>query len=267
MQIITEVRQRAQELVKENATTILTASGVVGTVATAVLAGRASYKAAEIIRDEELRHIHPEGVEDAIGEGSTFGLSRSEKIKLTWPLFLTPVVTGGATITAIIFSHRMNAQKAAALAAAYGMAQGHIEDYKAKVAEKLTPKKVQEIDDEVAQERVKKTPVNNVIIVGGGEVLCCDEPNGRYFKSTMDAIKKAENSTNAEILRHGFASATHFYEELGLPATSWTDYVGWNTDNMLGLKISTVMAPDEVTPCIAIDFMNLPKEDYVPSNY
>lgn len=267
MQIITEVRQRAEHLLQENATTILTAVGVVGTVTTAVLAGRASFKAADIIRDEELSHIHPEGVEDAIDE-HTWGLSATERVRLTWPLFVPPVIVGAGTITAIIFAHKMNAQKAAALAAAYGLAQGHLEEYKTKVAEKLTPKKVQDIDDELAQDRVNRTPVpNNLIIVSGGEVLCCDEPNGRYFKSTMDAIKKAENSTNAEILNHGFASASHFYAELGLPATSWTDNVGWNTDQLLDLKISTVMAPDEVTPCIAIDFRNLPKEDYVPHNY
>ena len=38
-------------LLNENSTTILTAAGVVGTVGTAVLTGRATFKAAELIRE------------------------------------------------------------------------------------------------------------------------------------------------------------------------------------------------------------------------
>jgi hypothetical protein len=103
-------------------------------------------------------------------------------------------------------------------------------------------------------------------VVVDGEVLCFDQPTGRYFQSTMERINQAVNSTNAEILNHDTATASYFYEELGLPATTWTDDVGWNTDHLVELKISTVLAENN-KPCLAIDFATLPKLDYVPRHY
>jgi hypothetical protein len=266
MQIITEAKERASQLLQDNASTLLTAGGVIGTVATAVLTGRASFKAAEIIAEEELRHVHPDGVEDSIDD-ATMGLDRKSKILLVWPLFVPPVVTGGATIGAVVLANRITGQRAAALAAAYGLSQKQLEEYKNKVAEKLGVNKTQKLDDELAQERVNKTPGASQIVIVEGEVLCFDAPTGRYFRGTMDAINKAVNSVNAEILHHDYASATHFYEELGLPATTWTDEVGWNTDQLLELTISTVMSDDGQRPCIHIDFKTLPKADYVPRHY
>jgi hypothetical protein len=267
VQFINVVKEKAVDLVSENATVLLTAGGVVGTVATAVLTGRATFKAAEIIRNEELKAVHEEGpVEDTLVQ-DTMGLSNGQKVKLVWPLYVLPVAAGTATVTAIVFSHRMSAQKAAALAAAYGMSQKHFEEYREKVAEKLTGPKKQTIDDELAQERVKRTSGSGNIVVVEGEVLCFDEPTGRYFTSTMENIKQAVNTTNAEILHHDHASASFFYEELGLPATTWTDEVGWNTDNLLDLKYSTVMDADDRRPCISIDFKVLPRVDYVPKHY
>lgn len=267
MQIINDVRQRAQELLQENATVILTAGGVVGTVATAVLAGRASFKAAEIIRDKELAAVHPEGVEDTIAQ-DTLGLDRKDKLLLTFPLFVPPVVTCGITIAAIVMANRMNAQRAAALAAAYGLSHQQLEEYKAKVSEKLGVQKTQKLNDELAQDRVNRAwgEGENIVIIGDGEVMCFDEPTGRFFKSTMQMIDSAVNSTNEEIIHHDFVSASQFYEELGLPPTTWTDMVGFNTDNLIELKKSTVLAPDN-TPCIAIDFKSAPTEHYVQRHY
>jgi len=265
MQIINDVRQRAQVLLQENATTLLTAGGVVGTVATAVLAGRASFKAADIIREHELNAIHTEPVDDTIVEG-TMGLDRKAKVLLVGPLFIPPVLTGGLTVASIVLANRMNAQKAAALAAAYGLSQKQLEEYKNKVADKLGVAKTQKLEDELAQDRVDRAEGSTLVIVSDGEVLCFDEPNGRFFKSTMQMIDSAVNATNTEILHHDHASATFFYEELGLPGTTWTDEVGWNTDNLVELKKSTVLSPEK-KPCIAIDFKVLPSREYIRPSY
>jgi Family of unknown function (DUF6353) len=265
VQFLTVVKQKASVLLSENATTLLTAGGVVGTVATAILTGRATFKAAEIIREEELKLIHPEGTTDSIAEG-TMGLSTKQRVLLVWPQYIPPVLIGGATIGSIIMANRMSAQKAAALAAAYGLAERNLSEYKDKVSEKLTGPKQQAIVDELAQDRVSKTDGYQNIVVVEGEVLCFDEPTARYFRSTMENIKTAVNATNAEILHHDHANATFFYEEIGLPGTSWTDEVGWNNDQLLDLKYSTVLSPDG-RPCIAIDFKVLPKSDYVPKHY
>ena len=254
MQLFNDVKQKAVALVSENATTLLTAGGVVGTVATAVLTGRATFKAAEIIRDHEVELV----VE---ADGHTMGLSNWERTRLVWPLYIPPVLTGGATIGSIVMANRMSAQKAAALAAAYGLAERNLSEYKEKVAEKITGPKKQQIDDEIAQDQVNRTPGGeNLVIVEGGDVLCFDRVTGRYFKSSMEKIKKAVNATNAEILRHNSATASFFYDELELEGTVWTDRAGWGMGEQISLTISTVL--HEGKPCIAFEFNPLPSFDY-----
>jgi hypothetical protein len=265
VQFLNDVKQRAGEFAKENASTLLTAGSVVGTVATAVLAGRAGFKAHEILLEKDTEKMMKE-MPEADNIDQQIGLTKTEKLVAVGPQFIPPVITGTATVAAIIMSHRMSSAKVAALAAAYGLAERNFSEYKEKVAEKLTGPKQQQVVDDLAQDRVSRTDGYQNIVMVEGEVLCFDEPTARYFRSTMENIKSAVNATNAEILHHDHASAGFFYEELGLPGTSWTDEVGWNTDQLLDLKYSTVMSPDG-RPCIAIDFKVLPKAEYIPKHY
>ncbi len=257
MQLFNDVREKVAALAADNATTLLTAGGVVGTVATAVLTGRASVKAYQVLEAEKDKREADQTLPE---------LTKANKVIVVGPYFIPPVIVGTGTITAIIMANRMNAQKIAALAAAYGYSQRHFEEYKTKVSEKLTGPKQNQVEEELAQDRLNRTPGHENIIVVEGEVLCFDSPTGRYFRSTMENIKQAVNATNAEILHHDHASASYFYEELDLPATTWTDEVGWNTDQLLELSYSTVLDPTN-RPCIAIDFKTLPKANYVPKHY
>lgn len=242
----TNVHNLATRYMKENSSAILTAGGVIGTVATAVLSGRAAVKAQKLIDEErESRELFTE-------------LSKTEKATLVWPQFIPPVLVGSATIGSIVAANLMSARRAAALAAAYGMSQKQLEEYKTKVTEKLTGPKRQAIDDEIAQDRVTNNPPKDkeVIILAGGDVLCYDMLTGRYFRSTVEQIRKAESEINADLVNHQYASLSSFYDKVGLPATNFTDTVGWGLhgqDLPLSVQLSTIMTPDE-KPCVAIDF-------------
>lgn len=255
MQIIADVPRRVQELVAENATTVLTAGGVVGAVATGILAFRAGVKYQEVVEEELLEIIKVEAPHIT----TVHPLSTKEKIKVAWPHLIPPVAIGGVTVGCVVMSHRMSAAKAAALAAAYGVSQKQLEEYKAKMAEKLGVTKNEKAKTEMAQERANETPGASTVVIFGDEVLCFDESTGRYFKSTMEKIRRAENSTNQEIINHGFADASHFYSELELPGTRWSDDVGWTEP--FELEISTIVADDK--PCLSIDFKKAPVLDYV----
>jgi len=272
VQFITDVQQKVAQFASDNASTLLTAGGVVGTVATGVLAARGGVKYAQLIADEKAQRAAKANTEKGSVDSKDLispediTLETIDKVKIAAVQFGPPILTGSATIAAIIFANRISAQKAAALAAAYGLAERNLSEYKEKVAEKLTGPKRTQVDDELAQDRVNRTDGYQNIVMVEGEVLCFDEPTARYFRSTMENIKSAVNSTNAEIIHHDHANATFFYDELGLPGTTWTDEVGWNTDHLLDLKYSTVISPDG-RPCISIDFKVLPKSDYVPKHY
>lgn len=245
------ITRKAGQFLEDNATTILTAGGVIGTTMTAILTAKATFKAAEIISLEEN------------AEGDEHDLSTSEKVKLVWPHYIPPVVVGTATIGSIVAANYMSAKRAAALAAAYGISERQLKEYKDKVLEKVGPNKERALRDEIAQDRVTNTPSKEVIVLASGDVLCFDMTTGRYFRGSVEKIRRAENTINQELFNHQYASLSHFYDEIGLPPTSFSDDVGWNLaqGGAFEVQFSTTRSPDD-EPCIAIDFTTAPKTDY-----
>lgn len=261
MQLLNDVRQKATEFATANAAVLLTAGGVVGTVATGIVSWRGGYKTANKI-GEENRDFFEEAQRNGESDSWTPMSTKDQAIRAI-PYALPPLVIGGATIASIIMGHKVSAQKAAALAAAYGLAERNLSEYKEKVTEKLTGPKKQAIEDEIAQDRVNNTPGASQVIVLDGDVLCFDQSTGRYFRGSMEKINRALNSLNAEIQNHGHASAQYFYDELDLEETTWTKDVGWgNTGQLVELVITTTKSHDE-KPCLAIDFNRLPIPDYI----
>jgi Family of unknown function (DUF6353) len=247
-------------LVNENSPTILTVVGVAGTVATAYLTGRATVKATRELdlRDRlttEHRAVH--GPEDE-NEPDT----KREKIEAVWKEYIPAVSVGVITVGCIIMANRISSKRIAALVVASGISERALQEYKAKVVEKFGERKHQDIHDEIAQDRVNNSPVSSqVVVVGTGQVLCYDMSTGRYFQSTIETIKKAENKINHDIIHFMSVSLSEFYDEIGLPPTSYSDSVGWNTDNLVEVVFSTTMSPDD-RPCITIDFSRAPIAEY-----
>jgi hypothetical protein len=268
MSISNEIPRKVQQFASENASTLLTAGGVVGTVATAVLSVRAGVKAERIIAEREIvnsiHNSHREMVDDGEPSMRDVKLSKTEKFMLVWPQFIPPVATGTLTITAIIFANRMSAQKAAALAAAYGLSKKELEEYKTKIEEKLTGPKNQAIKDEIAQDKVNENPPSKqVVILAGGDMLCYDAISGRYFRSSVERIKRAEAELNNELFDSQMASVSEFYEKIGLPRTTMSDMLGWSAydDGTVEFEITTTLTDDK-QPCIVITPSRLPEANY-----
>jgi Family of unknown function (DUF6353) len=255
---------KVKYLLNDNSSTLLSAVGVGGTVATAVLTGRASFKAAELISEETMRkNMTPQPDHSVIVQMEDIRLSKTEKVQLVWRQYLPPVAMGVITVASIITANRISSKKIAALAVAGGISERALQEYKDKVVEKLGVRQDQKLQDEIAQDRVKNNVGNSgeIVIIGDGDVLCYDMLTGRYFKSSMEQIKAAENRINYELIHHMSASLSMFYEEIGLPPTTYTDMVGWTADNRLEVKLSTVLSSDN-RPCIAIDFAKPPTAEY-----
>lgn len=256
---------RLKFLMNENSTTILSGVGVVGTVATAVLTARASFKAAEIIKNEEqAKLLHIESSADFQKALENFRpFSKTEKFMLVWPQYIPPVAIGAVTVTSIVMAHRISSKKIAALAVASTISERALQEYKTKVLEKLGERKETEIQDEIAQDRVTKNPPSNqVVIAGSGDVLCFEPLTGRYFNSTIESIKSAENKVNYEIIHFDYCSLSYFFDEIGLSSTEFSDMVGWNVANRLEIKFTTAMAEDNNRPCLVIGYVKPPSMEY-----
>jgi hypothetical protein len=233
--------------------------GVAGTVSTAYMTGRATFKAAKILEKEQLLIAS----EEKENTDAPRVLTLPSKIKLVWRLYIPPVVVGASTIASIIMANRFASKKIAALTIASGISDRALQEYKEKVAQRLSENDRTKVRDEIAQDRVSKNPPNGreIILAGTGEVLCYDMVTGRYFQSSVEEIKRAENKINHQLLNYMHASLSEFYDEIGLPPTSYTDSVGWNLNNRLEVVFSTVMSTDQ-RPCVAIDFLHPPVADY-----
>ena len=237
---------------------------MVVTVGTAVLAGRAGYKCAKILDEIEYAKTHDEHGDPTPPSETEPLITRLEKVQAVGVHFIPPVVAGSATIAAVIFANRISAKEAAALAAAYGLSKQQLEEYRTKVAEKLTGPKNQAIKDEIAQDKIDENPPSKqVVIIAGGDVLCLDSMSGRYFRSSMEQIKRAEAEINNELFDTQNASVSEFYDKIGLPPTTLSDQLGWTAfdEGSIEFEITTGVT-DNNEPCLVITPSRTPEPNF-----
>lgn len=261
----TQMISKAGKFLSDNSPVIFTAIGVTGAATTAYLTGKASFKAARVIAEAEAdgeRRVFTEPLKPGDPDPGD-PLSTKAKVALVWTLYIPAAVSGVLTIGSMICATQIGTRRAAALASAYKLSEQAWAEYKGKIIETIGEKKEQKARDQIAQEQVSKNPigVREVIITGNGDVMCYDAASGRYFKSDMPSLKKAQNDLNFQILSTNFASLSDFYDLIGLGRTEESDELGWNSDNLLELDISTVMSENDI-PCLSIKFNRRPVRSY-----
>ena len=256
MSTVTDIAKQVGSAVAKNSPTILTAVGVAGVASTAVLAVKATPEALNLIEVEEINREGTVGPEDPIV------LSKKDIVKLTWRCYIPSILMGGATIACIISATTIGARRNAALLSVYTLADKALTEYQEKVIETIGEKKAVGIHDAIAQDHLDKNPLskNNVLITGTGETLCYDEISGRYFKSDIEKLRKAENDLNHDLINEAWISLNHFYELIGLGPIKLGEDMGWLPDNLVELKFSARLADDN-TPCIVVDYKIDPKSD------
>jgi hypothetical protein len=237
---------RARKAAVDNSPALLTAIGVTGAITTAVLAGKAGFKAARVL-DYEHHHF----LDEDMNEKDIL----KKQVEFTWKLFVPAVGTGVVTVICIVLANRVSSKRSAAMASAYAVTQEAFREYKTKVIDKLGDNKEQKIADEVSQDRVNRiTPP--AYIVSNANSLWMDMYSGRYFNCDMETIRAAVNDINEEIFNGGFPSLTDFWEMIGLAKTTDSDEIGWNTDNPL--KVHYAAAVYDGRPVGTIEFRTAP---------
>lgn len=226
---------RASQVLKSNSPAILTALGVSGTITTAYLTGKASYRAAQRLSEEPA------------------WLSNREKAELVWDLYVPAAFSGAFTIGCIVGATRISSKRAAAAYSIVTLSEKAFEEYREKVVEKLGERKEQEVRDEIAQSRVDSHPGGSAIVVGSGNVLCCELFTMRYFQSDMESLRKAENNINAKLNQHDYATLDDFYYMVGLGFTSDSGSIGWQSDRLMSLDFTTTLTGDG-KPCLAFGY-------------
>ena len=247
---VTNMFHNLGRTIEKHSPEILTGIGIAGMVTTTVLAVKATPKAIKLLEKERKRRNEE--------------LTAVDVVKTTWKCYIPAVVTGATSVACLIGASSVNMKRNAALATAYSISHTALTEYQEKVIETIGEKKERAVRDKIAEDRVKNNPVSNnsVIMTERGNTLCYDAMSGRYFRSDIDKIKKAENFLNNRLINEMYFSLNEFYEELGLEPTRLGDELGWNmSDGLIEIFFRSQIA-DDGNPCIVVDYNIAPKYDY-----
>lgn len=229
---------------------ILTGLGVAGMATSTVLAVKATPKAIRILDERKKK------------EGE---LPKVEIVKSCWKCYAPAVLTGVVSAACIIGASSITARRYAALTAAYKISETALTEYKEKVVETIGEKREKGVLDKVAAKNIEQNPVpeNDILQTGNGTTLCFDPMTSRYFYSSIESIRGAAVNVK-EMLFHGVwgcASLNEFYDELGLPHAEVGDILGWNTDNLIAIDISSHIT-DKGIPAAVIVYSTRPVYEY-----
>ena len=248
---LSNIAKGVRTAMKKHSPEILTGIGIAGMITTTVMAVKATPKALVLIEDKKI-------------ENDTDKLTPVETIKATWTCYIPAAVTGCLSISCLIGASSVNVRRNAALATAYTLSESALKEYQEKVIETIGEKKEQSVKDAIAKDRIERDSVTSkeVIITERGNTLCYDVISGRYFKSDIDKLKKAENELNRQMRDEMYISLNEFYYEIGLNPTSIGDDLGWSIDHgYIDLQFSSQLT-DEGAPCLVINYQITPRYEY-----
>jgi hypothetical protein len=243
------------QFTRQNSPAILSGLAVAGVVGTVVLAVRATPRAMRRLEENKT-------------EGNP-AILKTEVISSCWTYYIPAGLTGAATIACIIGAGKIGAKRNAALVAAYTLADQGFREYKDHVLEEIGEAKERKIHDKMMTDRMEKNPPQEgqIIMLPGGEHLVFESVSGRYFRSDIEKIRRAENEFNQGMLTGnvGHSSLNNWWDFLGLEPTPLGDELGWSIDRMLSLSFTSHLSQATGEPCLAIGYQTLPFHEYAKS--
>ena len=248
---------------------ILTGIGIVGMAASAVMIGKATPKALALIEEKKLL-MNKQLLEEAEAKGmdtcsQVTELKPVEIVQTCWKVYAPSVILMFASSVCLIGANTISLKRISTLAAAYKLSETTLSEYKDAVTQTIGEKKEKEVRETYAENQIKKNPIetNQIFMTGSGDSLCYDPLSGRYFKSNIEKIKKARNDLNEIMINEMYVSLNMFYEEIGLEITDLGRELGWSIDRDGTIDILfTAKLTDDGTPCLVMDFKEMPKYDF-----
>lgn len=214
----------------KHAPELLTGLGCTGVGLTGYLAGKGAIKASYVYK--QLAEY------DDIEKAKTKKEKFQRQMRLIAPCiryYVPAIISGGATIAAIIGLHRTMYIRGAAVAASYLAADQALNKIQQTVIEDLGEKKGSELLLKSSQRDSVTPPTTeemNDLYESGEETghekaLIYDAYSGRYFKSSIEHLKRIEADMNADLLKHGWVSLNDIYNAIGLEPIQLGEDIGF----------------------------------------
>lgn len=274
---------------KKHSPEILVVAGIVGTVASAVIACKATTKVNKIVEDtkNDIDKVHT-ATETGITEaGETYSTEDAKKdltiiyaqtgIKFA-KLYAPAVILGTLSITSILASNNILRKRNVALGAAYAAIDKSFKEYRGRVIERfgeqvdtelkydIKAKKFEEIevDPETGKEKkVKKTVMVTDPNIQSDYAVYFDSKS-RNYETIMDYnrmfLKAQQAFANDKLQTRGHLFLNEVLDDLDLPRTPAGQIVGWTKDGPDGYVNFRIVEVERETeegrhePALLLDF-------------
>lgn len=243
---------------KQSSPEILIVAGVIGTVASAVMACKATLKVNAVIDEakENVDRIHEAKEKGVTEAGEVYDAEDSKKdLALVYAqtglkfvkLYGPSVVLGALSLTSIVSSNHILRKRNVSLVAAYAAVDKSFKDYRGRVIERFG----KELDKEL-RHNIKTKEVDEIVVNEDGseqvvkETINVINPNdmseyARFYDDgctgwsknpeySLSYLVNVQNWANDRLQREGFLFLNEVYEALGIPKTCAGQSVGWVYD-------------------------------------
>lgn len=260
MNKVTRTLNRTAFKFKKHSPEILVVAGVVGTVASAVMACKATTRVSEILEEakDTVDLIH-EGMEVGEIKGHEYPEDVAKKdLTITYAqtglklakLYGPAIIVGSLSITAILTGHNITRKRNIALAAAYTAIDKGFKEYRGRVVERFGEAldkelryniKAKEIEETVTDKDGNETTVKKTVEVA--DIVDPNEysPYARFFDDgctgwTKDPeynlmfLRDQQRYANDLLQSKGHLYLNEVYDMLGIPRTKAGQIVGWIYD-------------------------------------
>ena len=239
---------------------IFIAAGVIGVVASTIMACKSTTKVSKVIDDakENLDIIHAGAEKGELG-GQEFTEDDAKKAVVAAyvhtgvefaKLYGPSVVLGGLSLASILTSNNILRKRNVALAAAYATVDKSFKEYRGRVTDRFGEEIEREIRHGVQKKEVEKTVVNEdgsetviketVDVIDREAAVNCS-PYAKFFDEASPCWEKdadynlmflkAEQSYANDLLKsRGYLFLNEVYRRLGIPETRAGQTVGWIYD-------------------------------------
>ena len=263
-EIIATVNSKVSKLsfkFKKHSPEIFIISGIVGGIAAAVMACKATTKAGKVIdkAKDDLDMIHA-AIDGRVPAKENYAKEESKKditkvyvstgLSLV-KLYAPAVVLGGLSVTAILYSNNILRKRNVALAAAYATVDSSFKDYRNRVIERFGD----EVDKELKYNIKPLTVQEKAVDENGNEVVTektvkvadpgehnmytrIFDESSCYWSKTPDYNQMfligRERYANDKLNAQGYLFLNDVLEMLDLPRTKEGQMVGWVKDPKIG---------------------------------
>ena len=251
---VTRTASRVGLKFKKHSPEILVVAGVVGVVASTVMACKATLKVNEVLDEAnaDIEKIHAAVEAGHTEAGAEYDETEGKKelaivyaqsgVKFA-KLYGPSVVLGVVSVGCIVASHRILSKRNVALAAAFASVDRGFKEYRGRVIDRFGEEldrelkyniKAKEVEEKIVDENGEEKIVKKTVQVGEPErspyTKCFDEYCTGWTKNAEDNytfLMCQQNYANERLRDKGHLFLNDVYEMLGIPKTKAGQVIGW----------------------------------------